>query len=795
MRLFALLFTWFLALGLGANSLPPCDAGDFELKRKLRVSAGVFEAGTNILIQTLFNYQLYPPGCHDFPTWDGNDDQGDPYTGPPTEIKVIASGIYWEWVGGIGNNSRAEPGHKKRSGLGMHANYQMYRDACLIGDKLYVTAGFAEANNVVSVIDINDPFRRVEIQPQLAWMPGCDRIATDGEYIYMQGGQAFDYRERGGFDSFITAAKPNYLGSFDKFLPYDGTSHYGIYEWPAGDVEFRSEKIASSGVDPQTSGRLIATARQDQDQLNILDKVTGELLFSYSVAGAEMPVFDNAGGIYYVSDNELYYSDIDPNGVMSNAALVASADDILAVALDPTTSTVVIGDRTFSQGDYIKAYSTSDYSLSWEFGRKESYTSSSIVYDDKLMFVSAVPDRGERTFIVFTATGGMIVGDQGNHRIQFYDAARNLIHSVTYQPNNYYARIDEGNTSRVFSEEHEFEVDWDLAPMPGNENGMWRLAKNWAMQLSLLPLVDDDDRRVEHLVGFATLSNGRSYFLKRDEATREQEFIEVLGSTLRPTGVLVQGNALRVVSFSADGIVRWSQLATVGSDEVETMYEVSITGFDGSNNPILGPVVTHSSFVHVPILDPKNGGPRPAIHSTLPDGSRVVFQGHKLSRSNTVDDWNDPNTGDFHLGVIERSATGLRSRFLPSVIQLPGAPFPRDGTFDARLSVRNAAGGPYVAGGQIVVVYYGEFWEAGQTNQYISFHESGLMVAAFGVDFLSTNKKWRPEGHAGNAFSGSMVEIGDKVVLTYCDEQHHAMMGLYVCHNTNDIQIFTTPTL
>lgn len=765
----------------------------FELKRKLRVSAGVFEAGTKKLVKKLFDYQLYPPGTHAFPTWDGTDQSGAVYSGPATEIKVAASGIFWEWMGVIGNNSEAIPWKKKRTGLGMHANYQQYRDAVLIGDALYLSAGFAEANNVISVIDINNPYRRIEMQPQLAWMPPCDRIATDGEYLYMFGGQPFDFLDNGGFDTLVTAAKTDELGDLDKYLEFQGaTSHYGVYDWRGCDVEFRTDKTAASGLSVQTTGDLMATARIEFDQLNIIQKSTGINLVSYALTDVEFPLFDDAGHLYYVSSNDLYRADIDSAGAMTGAVLIASFNNVLAIAIDAVTSAIAVADRTATQGDYIKAYDLTTFGLSWEFGMKESYLTDATVHDDKFMFVDADPDRGQRTFIVFTPTGGMIVGDQGNHRTQFFDAARNLTHSVMYQPANYYSRIDEGDTKRVFSQGQEFEVDWDKAITPSNDNNMWKLVRNWAIQLGDLPLTDPDPkRRIDSMVGLNTLSNGRTYFLARDELTREQQFIEVIGGTLRQTGTFVTGNSLKVVDFKASGFIDFSILDTSGAEDIETLYEIPITGFDASNNPIQGAVVAHSSHVVTPLESPFNNGLRPSRHARIGD-DRVIFQAHKRDTSNGITDYDNPNEGDPHLGIIERNSTELRSQFYRSKVQAPNSPFPDDGTFDSRVSTRSAAALNLYSTGQILIRYFGEFWgPGGQASWALVWNDLGLMTAIFGNDYLASNKEWRPPGHSGNSYSGSLVEINGELKHIHCDEQHQGGVSLWSCSNPNDVEIFT----
>ena len=771
----------------------------FTLKKKSRVSAGVFEQGTNNLVKTLFNYILYAPGVHPTPTWDGTDVYGNVYSGPATEVKVIASNVHWEWErSGIGNNSKAEPGHRKRSGLNIHANFQMYRDACLIGDILYVTCGYAEGNNVVSAIDITRPHRRVEMQPQLAWMPGCDRIATDGTHIYMFGGQAFDLLNNDGFDTSLSASLPKDLGRFENYLPFQGdTSHYSIHQWPATDVEFRALNAAGeekstecTGLSVQTTGDLVATARGGFNQLNILDKITGLPVTSHTITSIELLQFDDNGHLYYVSDNDLYKADIDAQGALANTTLVATGNNLLSISLDPTTNTVVVADRTATQGDIIKAYDTTTFNLTWDFGRKESYLTDPTVYDDKFMFISAAEKKGERTFVVFTSTGGMIVGDQGNQRYQFFDVNRNLTHSVMFQQANYHCIVAGPNNSRLMSEGYEFSVDWDKQVMPHNENDMWRLEKNWMMQLYALPLSDPDPkRRLDSFVSFCQLSNGRYYFIRRDSLSREQEIMEVLDTSLRQTGVFIQDNDLKVVNLRNDGIVRYSDLDTSLDPDREFHYEIPITGFDGSNNPIFGAKITHSSHPVTPLLSPKNFGFRPANHVMLGD-SRVVFKAHKLSVDDDVINYLNPYEGDFHLGIIDRGATDLRSVFYESVIYPAGDPYPQDGTFDARSSVRNAAASSLGYGTTFITDYIGEFWEAGQVNQRLVWHESGLMIGAFGADFLSTGKQWRPEEHAGNSLSSQLIEHRGSHIIIHCDEQHQAQIHVWRCHNPYDFEIF-----
>lgn len=757
----------------------------FTLDKISTCSAGVFEVGSETKkIRTLYSGVRLMPGDHEFPTWDGLDDWGDTYTGPATEIRVITSDIEFVWQGGIGNNS------SQTTGLGKHANYQNYRDMWIEGDMAYLASGFAERRSPVSGLNLSSPLHRSELMKQAGLHPVADRICSDGEYLYMACTQPYDSENKGAFHSYVIAAPLGRLHDRSAYLPFQGDVSYTKGEvYMVGDRVTAVEKATMSGIAVQRSGKLLAITRSNTNSLRIVDKRSGVLLQEHTYPGVSLPLLDENGNIYLVqNDNAVYRGQVGTDGSIGNLTKIIDGTLIQDISFNQDNTVMTVADET-AQGDIIRAFTVGSWTLAWELGRKETYASNSLVYDDKFMFST----KGEKSFVRFTANGHMWVGDSGNSRLSHFDADRNFVETVIFQGNNYQCRIDEGDPSRMFIEQLEFEVDPDKLHTPDNRNNYWKLKRNWRRQLDAIPT----DRKQRSLDDVTTLSNGRTYCIMMDNDPFDRMVYEVTPeNTLRDTGLIVP-NEYRSIYTNCDlypdgnGVFRYARREIV--DEPIPMhrhYEIEITGFDANHNPIFGPETKVAEYVYRDEYTPHSGGPRNNMGQTVGENKDlVVFQGGKQTSDG---DQNNPIDTDFHLGLVKRGGTELEWVAAPSVIYPPGAPFPRDGSFDVRKSVKKSgAGGICLTYGDLIIWnYFGEFWENGQANRWNVFHKSGLFLYQFGTDSNTINPNLRPAEYAGNVFSGNLVEINGKLVLLHNDEGHHGMAHIWYGYNYSDVQIF-----
>ncbi len=82
------------------------------------------------------------------------------------------------------------------------------------------------------------------------------------------------------------------------------------------------------------------------------------------------------------------------------------------------------------------------------------------------------------------------------------------------------------------------------------------------------------------------------------------------------------------------------------------------------------------------------------------------------------------------------------------------------------------------SGRHIVYGYQGEFYtdpangRVGQANQFMHFRDDGLFLGQFGVPTTQARTASQP-GVAGNAFSPTLVRMGQRIYLYHNDESTH----------------------
>ncbi|UFH55520.1 PA14 domain-containing protein [Spirosoma sp. KNUC1025] len=156
----------------------------------------------------------------------------------------------------------------------------------------------------------------------------------------------------------------------------------------------------------------------------------------------------------------------------------------------------------------------------------------------------------------------------------------------------------------------------------------------------------------------------------------------------------------------------------------------------------------------------------------------VAFDGSKASTK-------------YHLGGIRLSDNKWLWRTAVNTHWAYTGAYPADGSYDVGNGVNTTGIAQQVNGRVILWGYHGEFWKASQTNKYQLVYDNGLFLGSFGTTGHDTGIESLlvpPVGMAGNAFSGSLVKVGDDLYYYHNDENYHSGIHRWKILGLNTIQ-------
>jgi hypothetical protein len=371
----------------------------------------------------------------------------------------------------------------------------------------------------------------------------------------------------------------------------------------------------------------------------------------------------------------------------------------------------------------------------------------------------ALQAQREQTALVVDENRSLWAVDTCNNRLLRFDSTGVFQSAVAYLPHVYASAVDSARPTRVFANFLEFEVDYSRelsAP------GAWRLVRNW--QAGVPTALRDEKFGNFGFAGFRmvhTLANGRTYAFM--DVAEKHTLVELTAD----------GRVRQVLPQRAPGAAESHRVMYTGGElgwaanngNTQEVHRLPLLGFDAAGEPqwaqqsrviASAPMQSSAPFYRT---DTFSGtlGPRFPITAT----GKVVF----FNQSVTTPD-------GFHLGAVQQGTTSWAWMASPS-----GALDGR-GSFQTRTvdsSVQYGGNVVMVQGRSVLYGYHGEYFtdlkttRVGQANQFMHFYDNGLFVGQFGTPSTLDSRDPQP-GLSGNAFSPSLVKVGNQTYLYHNDE-------------------------
>lgn len=727
----------------------------FKLKVPSVTSAGVY-SGDETLVRTLWNCVKYPAG-NVTQNWDGKDDNGIPVTDKNFHVKLVSNNVTYKWEGTIGNTSDSLSGLTKHRGY-----YQCMRGLAFSGNTGYFCTGYSEGSPSLAKFKISTPNQKKRFFTSKTQSGQIDFVATDDAAVYWSVYDAFKRTS-----SFVFATKV----SNDEEINFENgqvvTVKYGkTYNHAISVVNQQNGTI--TGLAVQKKGSYLFVTRAGLDELQIINKTTGEI-----IAKEKMPIPRNVcvdaqdnlwmiSGInrvakYTIDDKgKLAESNISIEGLLDPVAIQVSTDGKLLTVADGGTS------------GQIKFFDVSNSKLISTLGKEGGYFLDASVNNNKFYFNDA---RGkQQTFIAYEPNGSFWVSDPGNYRVQHYDAKHTFIDRIMSLGAIYSTWVDKNNITRLWADYMEFAVDYSV-PLSGKTG--WKLVKNWGAN------VTSDYDKTEKFRYITTLLNGRTYgFLRTKQGREIVEFPDK--GQLRFSGVIRRGGL--GFYMEKDGAIVQYNKGSLGA--VSVLYKYPLAGFDAFGNPTWSTMPEVLATTPPLTMDDPNATPQ--YESVTSTGKVIIYNYNSVQRfsNNKPEIW---ATG-YHLGAIQKGSNKWLWKTEKATNRNYEGNYPGSGYFDIGNGVNNYAGGGLcIIDRNIITTYHGEFWKASQTNKYNHYLDNGLAIGQFGIT--------RPEtldhataGMAGNALTPIMVKApsGD-YYLYHGDESDHAGVHRWKISGLNTI--------
>jgi hypothetical protein len=715
------------------------------------VSAGVYD-GEGRLVRALFQNQARSAGRH-AGRWDGKDEEGKAVGAGSYQVRVLSNQVRYEWEGVIGNTS------SERTGEGKHRGMGFLEGMVAVGEHLYAAGGYSEGMGVQLKMRQSNPQARQILLPANGGGlsdQSTYQVCSDGVRVYWGGRDAYSphwfvFATQVGSDAPVTFS----AGQSLKMTHGRTYSATGVVNAANGAI---------TGLAVQASGPYLFIARRARNELQVIDKTTGALVRILSVASPGGLATDGQNRLYVAAGSRVVRYEVNPDGSLGGGQLsITGLESAQALALSPEGGTLAVADGGSSQ--QVKGYSTTTGALAWTLGQPGGYTQTATVSPDRFDF-RPVKGGWSVASLAFQPDGRLWVRDGGNLRYQRFSPERRYETSVQFLPRLYNTAVDPNNPTRVFADRLEFQIDYGRPLAP--DNGSWRLVRNYANGLDG-PAYEHGDNFFAP-TGVATLSNGRTYGLVRNQTRQRQEVLELTSAGARPTGLFLEFTE----RLQADGS-RWA-VHENWRGGVMRVTRRALTGFDGSGNPQWGTEQTQAQTTQTTAADPIISGPYLSVGEVTSSGLLVGFH-------------SGLDAQQYHLGVLPTGqgaqSVGWRWRGARSTPTGYTGPFPEDGAFDIGNGVQYGGNRALALERSIFWGYHGEFWKNGQTNKYTHVWDNGLLVGQFGAVREGATAA---AGMAGNAFTPQVVKVGGDYYLYHGDESDHGGVHRWKITNLQSIQ-------
>ena len=723
----------------------------FTLTTSARTSAGVYTQDS-VLVRTLWSGVTYAAGTHTG-AWDGRTDEGQLAANGNYYIKVLSNNVNYTWEGTIGNNSDANTGPTVQRG------FDKISGMAIAGQYAYYCKNYSEGNPSQLKLNLANPRSRIQIMPAGEGTgQATNFVATDGNYVYWAG---YDARPTIPY-YFVFATRVS--NDSEVFFPAGRAYKAKVGRTYGGAIDtINNDNGVISGLAVQPSGNFLFVAHRVLNELHVLNKTTGALVQTLSYTDAGALAVDSANNLWmaYTSGGSprVEKFTVDTSGALTTTGIILSGLVApLAIAAAPDQQTIVVADGGASQ--QLKAYNLTTGAAAWTYGQAGGYATGPAVSNDKFYWSETRGVLG--TFIAFQSDSTFWVGDAGNNRAQHFSFSRTFLDNIMYVPHFYSSVVDPNNTTRVFADYVEYQVDYSK-PL-GHANGSWTLIRNWGYNVPATH--DDHNNRLRCLT---TLSNGRTYALLLYTVTAQTQKWEVVelpaSGNLRFTGIYIPFTSSQLTQLYPDGSLRkMTRLTALG--QVTTWSKKTLTGFNASFNPVWSSDTVIATAPPATKWDPGFTGNVLKVKTGEITASNVVlaFDGGKALAG----------FENFHLGGVK---LGANNKWLwrTAMVTHPKytGPFPPTGDYDIGNSVMYAGVAAMALDRNIFWGYHGEFWKNSQTNKWNHVYDNGLFVGQFGTTGPAVAGQEAPPGMAGNAYAANLVKINDTIYLYHNDEGHH----------------------
>ena len=515
---------------------------------------------------------------------------------------------------------------------------------------------------------------------------------------------------------------------------------------------FVGTQYGLSGLSVQQNGNLLAASVSPDNQVYLMDKVSGAPISSFPVTSPKRLNFSSDGNLWVVSGTSvLCYTNVAVAPTL--AATLGPFSEPLDVAISPLNpDLIIVADGGTSQ--QLKAFDRSGNAL-WTYGLPGGYPTNGIaVTTNKFWFFDGENDGA---FLCFAPDGSFWVGDGGNNRSLHFSSELRYLEQIMYQPFTRLSSVDKNHPSRVFNQFLEFSVDYSQ-PLAQS----WKLVNNWRVNVDTNHLSSDPGLRE-----VVTLTNGHTYAYCDNTASGNalRELCELTTNGLRFTGLFpLVTNQGRWMSLGADGSPRAIAFG------LGTWYQERLQGFDASNNPIWG--------AEFPLASASNG-PTDPIWRCCGFGNPYVA----ISSNNILISFDPSLNSGWHLGGVRLGGTNWLWKTAPAVTYMNGL-----GTFEIANQVQYAGSTARALDSHVLYGYPGEdFRGAGQACQIMHFLDDGLFVGQFGE---TTVGHFPYEGalpaEAGNADCLDFVSTTDGgYYLWLSDESGHSPQRWHLVNARN----------
>lgn len=734
----------------------PPNTFAFSFSQDVAVTSAAVYDSNGVLINTLWANKPFKVGNYTA-KWNGLDYNNvqQPF-GNTYQIKIHSNNNTIVWEGVIGNNSDNLTGNTVwRSGTMITG---------MVQTGLYMRCGFSfsEASTGHCKFLLTQPNQKVQYTPQGQTDQASYFVCANATYV-LWGGKDYTGTQNFVFGEFVSNDTIVPFTSGQPMIPSNGITYQYALDLNTNGF---TGVITGMAIQQTGSGYLfVSHANQNLINVFLTSDGSGTQVQSISIS--------NPGNICLENDNTLWVSQgttLTKYTVNSDGTITATATQITGFAsiagLDILSGTIGIFDAGNQQ--IPKFYDSTTLNPivkgTWQSG---GHANTPVVGNNRF-YISDI--RGQYiTSFTFQSDGSFWLVDTGNCRTMHFDSSGNYLNQICYIPG--YQTLTDGtqmpvcynvnvcynlNTS-IFNSFLEFITDYSQ-PITSSY-----LANNWGYNI---PLNYINSTSAGSII---LCLNNRRYMLLQPALPNYYQ------AELTSTGARLISNQLpEFCAMDANGNLFTYATTNAGGNYTASYQEYTLTGFDGSNNPI------YSSPITIATINLGFQGPIPQDRYFLKTSSnKIIIFDNNLS---------SPRSGTlpvFHLAAYDGSTfeniwmTG-ESTFTPYI-----GIYPNPQAFDIGNFVIRPGGSAVVIGNNIAFNYHGENWKKNQTGVLIIFDDNGLFKGIAGVLGPQVIGQIAPYGYYTNSQKTNYIQVGSDYYLYFSDESIHCGLHRWKVSNTD----------